>query len=228
MFNIAVRAILLGGVLALTFIAPAAAAQEITPTSAGKATSWVGTPPSSDCVVKPVKTAAVLDALRLPFSAADIAAFPLLTPSETDLPEGEPPTADQVDAVSATFWMMVACLNAGDYPRYLALFTDQGINRFVIGIGVVMGGTAAQLSDEQLAEMGTSIDTALVATPEPLPAEEQAGIKAIRDARVLPDGRVLLLADGTGSADGTFYAVFRLIDDRWMIDATGMIGVLPA
>lgn len=223
-----VRAMLMSGVLVLTLsiIAPASA-QDITPTSTGKATSWVGVPPPADCMAEPIEIAAIVDALRLPFSEADIAAFPLLTPNESDLPEGEPPPADQIDAVSATFWEMVACLNAGDFPRYFGLFTDQGINGFVVGIAVVMGEPATQLTEEQIAEMATSMETTFAATPVPLIAEEQARIEAIRDVRLLSDGRVLLLADGTVSTDGTFYAVFRLVDDRWMIDATGMIGVLP-
>ena len=59
------------------------------------------------------------------------------------------------------------------------------------------------------------------------PTPISRSLDAIRDARVLSDGRLLFLADGALGEDATLFVVFREIDGRWLIDGIGQIGEFP-
>jgi hypothetical protein len=68
---------------------------------------------------------------------------------------------------------------------------------------------------------------ALTASPVAAAEVDSARLDAIRDARVLSDGRLLFLADGALGEDATLFVVFREIDGRWLIDWIGQIGEFP-
>ena len=110
----------------LSKIAPVTA-QDTTQTLSGKATSKNGTPPAGDCIINRAEVADIVDALRQPLSGSELASFPIVTPSETDLPTGGEPNEEELDAVSAAMWTAIACHNAGDFPRFFACFSPRGI-----------------------------------------------------------------------------------------------------
>jgi hypothetical protein len=222
------RALIAFAILALSVsVVSDVAAQDKTPTLTGSETSWIGIPPATDCLIDPINVQGIVDALRMTPSEEELASFPLMIANETDLPQGEAPDRDQLEVASAARWTAVACLNAGDYARFFACFSPLGINGFIQGILVAIGGTSGTLTEADLADMAASMTTTFAATPVPLATEDQVRIDKIRDARMLPDGRIIMLVDGTVGEEATVYAVFKLIDEQWLIDAIGQIGVMP-
>jgi len=200
-----------------------------TPTPSVVTTSWAGVPSPADCVVNESATAdSIVDSLRTPVAGAASIEFPLTIPAESDLPRGETPTKEQVDAVSAVIWNMVACINGGNYAGFFGEFTGPAISVFFGGIFVALGRAPGPFTEKELTELHTNMTASLAASPVPVADEEHARIDAIRDVRLLPDGRILLLVDGTVGTDATIYVVMTLVEERWMIDAIGQIGVFPA
>lgn len=127
--------------------------------------------------------------------------------SAAELPQGEPADAVTVAAITATTQEVFACVNAGEFARQLALYTDRLTRQF----GPQHGETEAQTR-------------AFVATPHPAPPDQRVTVLGLRDARVLPDGRVgalleLEVNDPTqGPAPQTAFIVFVRDGDRWLVD----------
>lgn len=209
--------------LGLTVAAPAFA-QDDTPPLSGAATSWVGTPPPEDCTVEVASVDSIVDPLTTP-EAFEESTIPLTVPAEADLPEGEPANEEVVEAASATLWEAVACLNGGDFGKFFAFMSPQGMRSFYFGIIAVLGGEPAPPTAEDLAEFETNITTNLAAPATVVPEAEQARIDVIRDARILPDGKLIFIIDGTLGVDASMYMVFSFDNERWMIDAFGQIGI---
>jgi hypothetical protein len=126
---------------------------------------------------------------------------PIPVAAEAALSAGEPADAATVAAVTAVARELEACTNAGDLARSLALFTDDLVRR----IAPPPGTTAADVR-------------AYLARPAtPLPAEQRVPPATLRDVRVLPDGRVGVVA--TGPPPGvTAFIVFARVGDRWLAD----------
>ena len=213
-------------VLGFTVVAPAFA-QDDGPLLSGAATSWVGTPPPEDCTVEAASVDSIVDPLTTP-EALGQSTFPLTVPTEADLPEGEPANEGAIEAASATMWEAVACLNGGDFGRFFAFLSPQGMRSFYFGIIAVLGGEPASPTAEDLAEFETNITTNLAAPATVVPEAEQARIDGIRDSRTLPDGSLLIVIDGTLGVDASMYMVFSFDDERWMIDAFGQIGIFDS
>jgi hypothetical protein len=109
--------------------------------------------------------------------------------------------------VTATLHEALACLNANDPLRFLALFSDDMVRLFF---------ALDPLPPEAL--------PSLAATPEPSPSDMWLGYSDVYDVRVLPDGRVAALGDSYDPTEppfglGTDYAVFVNVGDRWLIDS---------
>jgi hypothetical protein len=107
-----------------------------------------------------------------------------------------------VAAVTETVKESTACLNAGDIPRYTALYTDAA---FVLAYG---GGS---ITDPEVFEQ--QLDS--LATPRPLPPTERIEIPAVSDVRVLPDGRVTAILSSKGESD---LSVFSESGGRYLFD----------
>ena len=121
------------------------------------------------------------------------------SPTAFAQPQGEPADQATVDAVTATYRELVACLNAGDYLRAYALYTDDYLRR--------------NLNQEGIER--------LQATPVPIAESTRIGFGGLRDVVMLPDGRVGALATVTSPAAGgavTTYTVFAQVGERWLID----------
>ena len=118
-----------------------------------------------------------------------------------ELPPGGPADAATAAAIAATLREAFACFNAGDPPRAFAHSTERfARQRF-----------AAGLTPEDAAAFAVS--------GPPLPPEERATIVAIREMRVLVDGRVGMLFDlEVAGQPRTYFEIFLRQDDRWLVD----------
>ena len=174
-----------------------AVAQDATP---------VASPGAAVCTVEP-RTADELIALWF----EDVAGTPTLraTPTpqavaaEAELPAGEPADAATLAAIVATVREVEACFNAGEFARGLALFTDDLVRQFGPG-----EGTAAE------------VRAFLEAPPLAAPAEGRPEPATVREARVLPDGRVgAVLVELTAEGpEDAFFVVFERVGERWLAD----------
>ncbi|CAA9550211.1 MAG: hypothetical protein AVDCRST_MAG70-861 [uncultured Thermomicrobiales bacterium] len=119
-------------------------------------------------------------------------------------PIGEAADAGTSDAVRATIAESVACANAGDFPRMLALTSD----RFVRAL---FTGDAAAPEAEIVA--------AITAPATPVTADQLLTVLTIDQIVVLDDGRVAATVV-TRDATTTYTDVVYLVDggDRWLID----------
>jgi ketosteroid isomerase-like protein len=137
-----------------------------------------GTPAASPATVDPaecrVAPRPIEDFVAVMGTPGAVESQLLGTPVATPvLPSGGVPADPAtVNAVTATVRELAACINANDLRRVSALWTDELVGRFFGGLD----------------ERGVA---ALAATPTPLAADLRAPTVAVRDVRVLPDGRVV-------------------------------------
>lgn len=135
--------------------------------------SGVVTPNPAACRVVPRTIGSLIAVYATPVAQA-----PVIDTLITGTPTGEP--ADEATAadVTAVVREVVACVNADDFLRMLALYTDNGARTLLAGqaptaevLREIYGGTPARL---------------------PVEARESVGV---RNVRGLADGRVSALAD---------------------------------
>jgi len=132
------------------------------------------------------------------------------TPTSTWLPgvAGEPADDEIVAEIIATVRAVVACRNAGDQLRVDAFYSDAYFGR-----QVAMSGSVPP----EFLEF-------LEATPSPLPEARQAAVYGVRDAEVLPDGRVRALVGlHIPPDDVALFTVFVREGDRWLIDEEALV-----
>jgi hypothetical protein len=122
-------------------------------------------------------------------------------PTLAEIRAGTPASAQMVAAVTLVVREVIAAFNAGLPLRAFAHFTDDHFRR------------QGLLSPEELA--------VLHAPALPLPPEEQETVVAVRDVRLLQDGRVsaILVSHYQSVGEIRKVLVFRRIDDQWRIDA---------
>lgn len=185
-------------------VAPRAVAQEATPPPG------LDVPPPDECRVAPRQAAALISILATPTTETPEATTRM---SEADLRQGEPVDEATLEAVSATTRQFVACINAGDTFRSLAVVTDAFLR-------AQLGGLTP--TAEQLAALESQLVAAAAASPVALDATSQGALVAVSDVRRLPDGRVgalvVVAAAGAGTPPDTAVFVFLEVEDRWLID----------
>ena len=224
---VAAVAVALVGSIAVGMPAATGRAQEATPAASGSVV-----PDPAECTVEPRS----IDSVRAVLGAADSGterpgaaepgtddaepADPELgepidpelggpppVPVGVALPAGEPADEATVAAVTATARQFLACLNAGDVPRMYALVSDEFLRQSFAG----QPPTEAVLAY-------------FTAPPTPRPVETRASFLGLRQARVLPDGRVgALVDDRDPTVPGvppvsTDFVVFAEAGDRWVMD----------
>ena len=223
-----VRCLIASLVMAVSFVGMSSAAtQDSDEPLSGAETDWVGVPPPEDCRVEPMTVDEFVDALETNMSESSGVALEFQVPSEDDLPAGEPANDEIIEGISATLWESTACLNGGDFASFLALMSPSGVQFFLLSILEALGRPPGPLTDEEIAQYEANITTMFAEAPEPYPLNERSSIDEIRNVLVLPDDRVLAVADGRIGDIDAIFAVFRADDDRWLIDAFGVIGQLP-
>jgi hypothetical protein len=165
-------------------------------------TAMPATPVAAPPCEAPLRSEAELAALF----ATPIAATPAPTPGV--VPAGTPADPQTEAALTATVAGWLACQNAGEPLRAWSWFTDAYLRRLLDRQGGVAPAAYAAL-----------------ATPEPAGPNDQAAIAAIRDVRILPDGRAGATVTLTYPAvpmPKTFFFTFARVDGRWLID--GILG----
>jgi hypothetical protein len=190
-------------VLLLAILAPVArvSTQEATPTVPTATPVAVS---ASDCTVEPRTVAALAEIVTV----EDIArSTPVAEPGPYTKPQGRPADAETVAGITATIRQLVACVDAGDFMRFLALFDENALRRYSASLGLPLDP-----NDELL-------------TPNPT-TNTQIALGPIEDVLVLLDGRVSALAHLPNQPSGTnrdsggldLHIIFVRQNDRWLID----------
>ena len=122
------------------------------------------------------------------------------------LPEGEPADEATIAAITATAQNWVACVNSGQYLKLLSLFSDEWL---------YLEYSDPPLTKEQIADLS--------ATPVVVPRKLYGSLVAVRDVRVLPDGRVAALVETDYPEEPpegveVDFLVFVQRDGQWFID----------
>lgn len=153
-------------------------------------------PEPDECTVAP-------RSLPLPGGAAT-PTTPEAVATEFVRPTGAQADDATKDAVNATVRQSVACANAGDLLRGLALYTDRFLANQLVGPNGI-----------------TQQNMALLAATPPAtsPAANRLTLVAVQDVIQLSDGRVGATVV-TRNADGTFedYLFFAQVNGDWLID----------
>jgi hypothetical protein len=153
----------------------------------------------AECQVEPLSDEFLARLAGTPVSEASPTTEVAGSPAPFTAPEGEPAGEAEIEAVTATMREVVACLNAGDYRRAYALYTENYLLR-------VFAGQSADLSQS---------------TPVPNEAVMQNALVGVTDVILLEDGRIgarIELATGPDALEVLLYSVFAQVDDRWLID----------
>ena len=159
-------------------------------------------PQAASCTVEP-RTA---DELRALFSTAS-PADPVAMSMTATIVIGEP--ADPVSAqhVTETIHQAFACLNAGDYGRFLAMMTDRSVVTNFPWIA------------EMLADEASAAEIMSPVAPEEAYLQTLLGIGSIAQ---LPDGRYSAVVVGIdpsgGDAPFALYLILTENDGVWLID----------
>jgi len=125
------------------------------------------------------------------------------------LPAGEPADPATVAGITATIREVLACRNAGDLLRSLALYSDPFLRPLLAASGPLPPAAYARF-----------------ATPQAIGPESWVALLAIHDARLLVDGRAgaVVVVDDPTAASGpritADFLVFVRAGDRWLLDAT--------
>jgi hypothetical protein len=178
----------------------------ISPIAARQATPIASrdVPTAAECHVAPISLAA-LQALSTPVPGE---APPTLPPATAEpLPAGEPLDDATLAAITMTAREAIACTNGGERLRALALYTDYFLRQSLGPLGPFPPELYQRLE-----------------TPQPVAAEKQVALVAIRDGRRFSDGRVgaIVIVDDPAAVGGrrqsASFLFFALIGDRWLID----------
>jgi hypothetical protein len=119
-------------------------------------------------------------------------------------PTGAPASGAIEQAVTATIRQSIACANAGDLLRGLALYTDQFLANQLVGPNGI--------TQENMALLAST-------PPATVPAANRLSLVAIQNVIQLPDGRAGATVI-TRNADGDFvdYLFFARVGGDWLID----------
>lgn len=187
----------LGAALAASLLlALAIGAGRLGPRTAAQAASPPpgNVPPASACTVAPRQIP--------PPPATPIVASPVATAAYVP-PTGQPAGPATTQAVTATIRESVACANAGEALRSLALYSDRYVENYLYG------PTALDIS----------ILRQTAATPQPAASGEQLALVSISDITAVPDGRVAAKVV-TRNPTAIFTDELILVNQhgRWLID----------
>jgi hypothetical protein len=159
--------------------------------------------PGSDCATEPRPITFLGDLIQTP-----AATQPYVAP--TAMPEGPAPDDQTATEVTAVLRQFLACSNAGDVLRALALLSDDYLRRVSDPTGELDVETANGLM-------------APLASPIAIPANELVQFLRIVSMAQLADGRVAVVMEtdgGSPNPEGTDVDLFVLkrFGDVWLID----------
>jgi hypothetical protein len=174
-------------------------AQDGTPTPESNGASCASIEPRDAAFFQTLAATPAADPEQQPTGQEDGAA----TPAPFAMPEGQPAESAVVAEVTSLFEHLIACINAGDYLRVYALYSDEYLVR--------------NLSADTI----NSLD----ATPAPTQESMQSAFGGVLDARQLEDGRIaaLVTTRTAQSGDLLLFAVLRRDGERWLIDEERLV-----
>lgn len=122
-------------------------------------------------------------------------------PTLAEIRQGTAASVQTIAAVTLVARDVIAAFNAGSPLRAFVHFSDDHFRR------------QGELTPEEIA--------VLQAPVQPLPPEEQETVVALREARLLPDGRVsaILISHYPAVGDSRKVLIFVRTPNRWLIDA---------
>jgi hypothetical protein len=199
--------LLLAAALAALVAGNVAVAQEATPEVAS--VTLPVTPDPSMCTAEPLCVDELLERMGdvpLPATPGSMGAGGTPPPAPPfTLPAGEPADSETVAALTATMAEHIACQNTGNWLAVFTSYTDDFLGQL---------RADAIITAQDIASWRE-------ATPEPVAPEEYTTLLGVREARVLPDGRVGALIDADFKAEEgleTDFLYFEQHDGRWLID----------
>ncbi|HEX5991546.1 MAG TPA: cupredoxin domain-containing protein [Thermomicrobiales bacterium] len=172
----------------ILFAHPAAIAQDATP-AAGEVID------PAECQVEP----RAIEQIEQLMGTAGEEAEATPAAAQAGSMEGEEADEATVQAVTQTYRELVACLNAGEFLRIYALYTDNYLRRTLNDGGIDL--------------------QQIQATPAP-DRQEMTALVGVSDVRQLAGGRVAARVETTSSPEGTasiIQAILEPVDDRLLI-----------
>lgn len=173
---------------------------------AGTPEAGFTTPDPMDCRIEPRTVEELISFIPTGGSTPVPAAA---SPTPFVAPEGEPADPEAAAGVTETAEELVACINANDFLRVFALFTDDYLQR--------------SIAVEGMTEEGLGF---LAADLEPRSPEERDAV-SVRDIRVLPDGRIgafVIVRNPAAEGGSADFTIFVEEDDRYLIDEVVSLG----
>lgn len=168
-----------------------------------QASATIEVPDASACTVSPRDPQALMPSTPPAASASTID----FGPETIAWPQGSPASADEVSAVTTTVQQFVACSNADDYGRVLALSTANYLEPRFAGLDA----GARQAAIDRAQTPGT-----------PLAEGAQLGIEKIENVEKLDDGRIgaeVTTIDPVNHPHvTTVVLIFAQEDGMWKID----------
>lgn len=196
-------------IIGMLGVPAAVAAQDATP--GGTPPPGLTIPDPADCTVEPKPISFFEQMAASPPAVPPDADQRFSRPSDEQrpwtMPAGEPVDGETTAAVTDVLHEALACLNANDPLRFLALFSDDMVTIFF---------ALQPLPPEAIPQMA--------ATPVASPPDMWLGYLELHDLRMLPDGRVAGLGENWDPTEppygmGTDFAIFVKVGDRWLIDS---------
>ena len=162
-------------------------------------------PTAAECTIEPIAFERLAALSATPVADEPIA--PEASPAAVGLPAGDSADEETTAEVQEVVTQLIACINAGDTLRTLALYSDPFIYRGFGGLNITR-------------EMYDAESTNL----QPRAAGQEVALVEFGDAVVLEDGRVAILVRGAdlqspGAASGTIFHLVE-VDGQWLIDET--------
>lgn len=211
-------------VVAIVTLATASAGGGTLARQGGTPTAEVDIPTADECVIEPVEPGDLIGLLTTNPTGADLLTREPI--EEEALPSGPEANDEEVAGITAATRELVACANARDPFRIIALLSPD----FQVALAGAALGLQAQVDDG--GTPGADIQATLEERfPVPINVEDvdamqEVAMIPIRDARLLPDGRVGAVLEpvvaGIGQPIG-FFVTFTLSGERWLIDDVEVI-----
>ncbi|MDP9368031.1 MAG: hypothetical protein M3Q03_07120 [Chloroflexota bacterium] len=165
----------------------------------------IDTPSPEECRVGRRSLAALE---RLAATPSPVRASPTPEGAKFVPPPGEPISPGAIAAITATQRGALACANAGDRIRGMSLYSPDFIRR------ILADAAASGLSVERIYDLFTPGGW--------VRPSDYVGILAVRDARLLPDGRIGAFFDVVTGNDPsvveTDFVFFVEVRGGWLID----------
>src|SRR5262249_46542247 len=141
-------------------------------------------PTPDECTVAP----RTIDELQALFALPATPAAAPTNPTPGTLPAGTPVDAATAAAVTSAIREFIACVNAGDFWRQMAMYSDRYVQAYLQAYLNPAVGVSQEIYDHY-------------ATPQPAESAHQMALIGVGEIVQLPDGRVATIVTADDPAD---------------------------